>query len=339
MLKTREAASGDSRRARTRRRALAAGPSRAVFPGYETELGRYQVAKIESWLSSSQARHSAGKVNLILTSPPFPLNHKKSYGNLTGAEYIEWLESLAPRFAEMLADDGSLVIEIGNAWNPGAPTMSTLPIEALLAIKQAGHLHLCQEFICHNPARLPSPAQHVTVDRIRLKDSWTRVWWLSRSERPKADNREILLPYSKAMRDLLRRQKYNHGQRPSQHVISESGFLKDNGGAIPASCVTTEVLDHFGSLIVAGNTGSADPYLTWCRKNHVMAHPARMQPALARFFISFLTNKGDLVLDPFAGSNTTGRMAEESGRRWISIEAEITNLASSKSRFLAVTRR
>jgi DNA methylase len=112
--------------------------------------------RIEDVLDSPEIEKVKGKVNLILTSPPFPLVRKKRYGNETGEVYLSWLESLAGRLADLLTDDGSIVIEIGNAWEQGSPVMSTLPIEALLAFKKAAKLHLCQHAICHNPARLPS---------------------------------------------------------------------------------------------------------------------------------------------------------------------------------------
>ena len=98
-------------------------------------------------------------------------------------------------------------------------------------------LHLCQHVICHNPARLPSPAEWVNVQRIRLKDSFTHVWWMSRSKNPKADNRNVLNPYGKDMKKLLRTKHYNSGTRPSGHVISEKGFLTDHGGSISANVI------------------------------------------------------------------------------------------------------
>ena len=147
-------------------------PSAPALPGrvtkaYRTSRGKMLVGKIEDALEGSTLCGMQGKVNLIITSPPFPLVRKKQYGNSTGDEYLKWLEGLAPKLAELLADDGSIVIEIGNAWEPGRPEMSTLPLEALLAFKRAAKLHLCQHVICHNPARLPGPAAWVTVKRLR----------------------------------------------------------------------------------------------------------------------------------------------------------------------------
>src|SRR5208337_1244110 len=105
-------------------------------------------------------------------------------------------------------------------------------------------LHLCQQIICHNPARLPGPAAWVNVKRVRLKDSFTHVWWMSRSPTPKADNRRVLTPYSSDMRKLLKTQRYNAGRRPSGHVISERGFLNDHGGAIAPHVIDLDPIFH-----------------------------------------------------------------------------------------------
>jgi len=304
-----------------------------IFPAYKTDQGQMYHGRVEDALESPAFAEIRGKVNLIVTSPPFPLVRKKRYGNETGEAYITWLESLAVRLTDLLSDDGSIVIEIGNAWEPGAPFMSTLPLEALLAFKRAAKLNLCQHVICHNPARLPSPAAWVNIKRIRLKDSFTHVWWMSRSPAPKADNRKVLNPYGKDMKNLLKRQKYNSGVRPSGHVISETGFLKDHGGSISSNVV--ELYDDQGPEAILRFTGTSwdAGYRDYCRHSNLPSHPARMQASLSAFFIQFLTDDGDLVLDPFAGSNTTGAVAEELGRQWIGVEADSDYVNGSRGRF------
>jgi site-specific DNA-methyltransferase (cytosine-N4-specific) len=136
------------------------------------------------------------------------------------------------------------------------------------------------------------------------------------------------------MKSLLRTKKYNGGKRPSQHDISPTAFLTNNGGSIPPSCLTQEALAHFGSLMISSNTAStSDPYLAWCKANGAEPHPARMQPALARFFISFLTEAGDMVFDPFGGSNTTGATAQALNRKWAVVEAQKSYQRPSQARF------
>lgn len=262
-----------------------------------------------------------GKINLIFTSPPFPLNRKKRYGNETGDDYIRWLCKFGPLFKRMLTPDGSIVVEMGNSWQPGLPVMSTLALRALLEFQSQNDLHLCQEFVWQNPAKLPSPAQWVNVERIRVKDSFTKLWWMSPHHKPKANNQRVLQAYSQAMKDLLRKGAYNSGARPSEHHIGETSFLKDNGGAIPSNVLTF------------ANTMSADAYQSYCRRHKLQVHPARMPSDLATFFIKFLTEPGDIVLDPFAGSNTTGAAAEALERYWISIEAKADYILGSRGRF------
>ena len=294
---------------------------------YSTSLGMMVEGKAEFALRSALLQPHLGEVQLIFTSPPFPLNRKKAYGNLDGMDYVEWLANFALEFRRFAKDDGSIVIEMGNSWKPGQPVMSTLGLKSLLTFLERGELELCQQFVCQNPARLPSPAQWVNVERIRVKDAFTHIWWMSPGTRPKASNRNVLTPYSGAMRKLLETKTYNAGRRPSEHSIGAESFLTDNGGAIPPNVIT------------AANTRAYDPYIEYCKANDISLHPARMPVDIARFFIKFLTDPGDLVLDPFAGSNVTGAVAESLGRRWISIETNPGYAQSSESRFSAISAR
>lgn len=289
---------------------------------YSTAHGFCLKGKADELLCSSEiVEPLKRKVDLIFTSPPFPLNRKKKYGNLQGDAYVEWLAGFADSFRKVLKPKGSIVIELGNAWEPGKPSMSTLALKALLALLEKGNFTLCQQLIWYNPARLPSPAQWVNIERIRLKDAYTHLWWMSKTDRPHADNRRVLTEYSASMKELLAKQKYNTGKRPSQHNIGEKSFLTNNSGAIPSNVITM------------ANTHSNSEYQEYCREHKLQPHPARMPSGLAEFFIKFLTKPDMLVLDPFGGSNTTGAAAEKLGRRWVSIEPNEDYIAGSRGRF------
>ena len=306
---------------------------------YKSELGRYYLGDSIKLLNSNIGFELENKVQLILTSPPFPLNKKKKYGNLNETEYREWFINLAPLFSKLLTENGSIVIELGNAWEKNKPVQSILHLESLIGFMQKEKLNLCQEFICYNPARLPSPAQWVTVERIRTTDSFTHIWWMSKSVYPKADNRKVLRPYSKSMQSLLKKEKYNHGKRPSEHNIGKTSFFKNNNGSIMPNFIELEKLDDDRKIrlpkntLSIANTSSNDFFLKMCRENGIIPHPARMPLELADFFIEFLTDEGDLVFDPFAGSNTTGFCAEKKHRTWVSIENDIDYIKQSLIRF------
>lgn len=297
---------------------------------YQSNKGTLYKGNSVDLLSNVLMDKLRGRVNLIITSPPFPLNNKKKYGNQKGSEYLEWFKSLAPIFSELLAEDGSLVIEIGNAWEPDRPVQSLLHLECLFGLVNSpdSDLRLIQEFICYNPSKLPSPAQWVTVNRLRTVDSYTHVWWIAKNDKPKADNRKVLRPYSKSMEKLLKRQKYNSGKRPSEHNISEKGFLTNNGGSIAHNLFELESLDQDRevrlphNVLSFSNTNSNDYFLLKCREMGITPHPARMNSGLVNFFVEFLTEENDLILDPFSGSNTTGYCAEKSNRNWVSFELQ-----------------
>lgn len=294
---------------------------------YRTKRGTMIHGDTMGLLASTMGKQYRKRVQLIFTSPPFPLNRKKKYGNEVGEEYIDWLVKFTPLFKELLTPTGSIVMEMGNAWEPGQPVMSTLALRALLRFLERGQLNLCQQFICYNPTRLPSPAEWVNVKRIRVKDAYTHLWWMSPTTEPEANNRRVLKPYSPAMLRLLRRQKYNTGLRPSEHHIGAESFLTNNNGAIPPNVLTI------------GNTNAADDYLKHCRKGGLKVHPARMPLDLASFFIRFLTKPRNLVFDPFGGSNTTGAAAERLKRRWLTIEQNADYIEGSKGRFLTSVLR
>lgn len=289
-------------------------------PAYRTDLGLAYCMPVEEFVASPLFKPLIGKVDLILTSPPFPLLSPKAYGNKVGEQYSKWLADIMMSLKCLLRPRGSLVLEIGNSWERGQPTMSTLPIETLLRVKNDVGLQVCEQFIWSNPNKLPGPATWVNIQRIRVKDSFTHIWWYSTTPNPRANNRHVLSPYTHAMEKLLARQSYNQGVRPSGHTIG-AGFLTANGGSIPSNVLTF------------ANTKESRAYREWCKSRGVPQHPARMPAKIPEFFIRFLTNKNGLVLDPFGGSNTTGRVAESLSRRWITIEREEKYVIGSEGRF------
>jgi len=246
---------------------------------------------------------------------------------------------MAPVFADLRTEDGSIVVEMGNSWMPGRPVQSLLHLETLIGFvsNSEADLRLCQQFVSFNPSRLPSPAQWVTIERTRMTDSYTHLWWMAKTDHPKADNRKVLRPYSDSMKALIKRRKYNAGKRPSEHGISKDGFLNDHGGSIALNLLKLERIDEkrkvrLPNAFSASHTTSNDFFFRTCRARAITPHPARMPSGLAAFFIEFLTDTGDLVLDPFAGSNTTGFAAELLGRRWSSIELKEDYAAQSHIR-------
>jgi site-specific DNA-methyltransferase (cytosine-N4-specific) len=263
-------------------------------------------------------------IDLVVTSPPFGLRREKEYGNETPEDYNDWFMDFAEEVYRVLTEEGSFVVEIGGGWEKGKPARSLYHFELLIRLAgDDGPFHLAQDFYWHNPAKLPTPAQWVTIERVRVKDSVNHVWALSRSERPNADNRRVLKEYSDRQKEIME-DGYEDKKRPSGHDISDKfdDPKEDNDGAIPPN------------LLEISNTASNTHYLRACREKDVDPHPARFPRDIPEFFIKFLSEPDDIVLDIFAGSNTTGRVAQDLDRKWLAFEYNEDYLQTSKFRFM-----
>lgn len=259
-------------------------------------------------------------VDLIMTSPPFGLVRKKEYGNVDADEYLDWFKPFAIQFHRVLKDSGSLVIDIGGAWNAGKPTRSLYHFKLLIMFCEEFGFHLAQDYYWWNPSKLPTPAEWVNIRRIRVKDAINTVWWLSKSPFPKASNRRVLQPYSASMMDLLEK-GYKAKKRPSGHDISEK-FAINNGAAIPPN------------LLAIPNTESNSFYLRYCQEHGLKQHPARFPAELPEYFIRMLTDAGDTVFDPFGGSCVTGEVSERLRRKWTCVELDEDYLKGALGRFV-----
>ncbi len=294
-------------------------------PFYSTDLG-------DAYLADSLAVLKAlpdSSINAVVTSPPYALHFKKEYGNADKADYVAWFVEFGKEMFRVLADDGSLILNIGGSYNPGAPTRSLYHYKLLIELVDTVGFSLAQECFWYNPAKMPVPAEWVTVRRIRLRDSVEYVWWLSKTAWPKANNRHVLRPYSKDM-ERLNRKGLSAKIRPSGHNIT-SGFSGiAAGGSIPPNVVEEESAVE---MLRFGNNAANDPYTLRCKAAGLKIHPARFPAALPEFFLKLVTDEGDLVLDPFAGSNTTGAVAEMLDLRWIAVDNVAEYLEASKNRF------
>ena len=283
-------------------------------PAYKTTWGAMYEGDATTLLASLPDE----SLDLVVTSPPYALHFKKEYGNVDKDAYVGWFRPFGSEILRILKPTGSFVLNIGGSYNAGAPTRSLYHFRVLLMLCDEVGFHLAQECFWYNPAKLPSPAEWVNVRRMRIKDSVEYVFWLSKQPKPKADNRNVLGEYSPDMRRLLLR-GYRAKDRPSGHKITNK--FTDKGGSIPSN------------VIERGNNESNSDYIRLCGEQGLRPHPARFPAALPQFFIKFLTDPEDLVLDPFAGSNTTGSVAEGLGRRWLAFELEPKYVKTSRLRF------
>ncbi|MEA3399972.1 MAG: site-specific DNA-methyltransferase [Armatimonadota bacterium] len=289
------------------------------MPLYQTAHGEAYVGDALALLRSLDD----DSVDLVLTSPPFALQREKEYGNKDQDNYVDWLLNFTSEVRRVIKDEGSFVIDLGGAYRKGRPVRSLYNYRLLIRLCDEQDFRLAEEFFWYNPSKLPSPIEWVNKRKIRAKDAVNTVWWLSKTDFPKADVRNVLKPYSERMKQLLKKgdDYYSPKKRPSGHDISDR-FREDKGGAIPPN------------LLEIPNTESNSQYLRLCREIGLKRHPARFPQDLPEFFIKFLTDRDDLVIDIFAGSNTTGAAAEKLGRKWMAFEKRRNYVVGSALRFL-----
>jgi DNA modification methylase len=294
-------------------------------PYYSTTLGAAYLADSLNVLKALPD----GSINVVVTSPPYALHFKKEYGNAEKTDYIKWFLPFGAEILRVLAADGSFVLNIGGSYNKGTPTRSLYHFKLLIELVESVGFHLAQECFWFNPAKMPVPAEWVTVRRMRLRDSVEYIWWLSKTPWPKANNRAVLKPYSKDM-ERLSKKGLDATVRPSGHNIRSSFSEVEAGGSIPPNVIEDELS---ADMLKFGNNAANDPYTKRCKEAGLKIHPARFPAALPEFFLNLLTDDGDVVLDPFAGSNTTGAAAEALGLRWIAVENVEEYLEASRFRF------
>jgi site-specific DNA-methyltransferase (cytosine-N4-specific) len=289
------------------------------LPLYRTQLGAAYVANSLALLAALPD----SSVDLVITSPPFALRRQKTYGNVEEGEYVAWLKPFGQQVFRVLKDTGSFVLDLGGAYRSGIPSRSLYNFRVLLTLCDEVGFHLAEDFYWFNPAKLPSPIEWVNKRKIRAKDSVNTIWWLSKTEWPKADVRNVLNPYSPRMKKLMADPQsfYTPKKRPSGHDIG-ANFAKDNGGSIPSN------------MLSVSNTDSNSTYLRLCKEFKLERHPARFPEELPQFFIKMLTQPEDLVIDIFAGSNTTGSVAESLRRKWMAFDSNHEYLKSSVLRFV-----
>ncbi len=259
-----------------------------------------------------------GQVQLGLVSPPYPYA-EKLYGIWRDErEYLDHFMRFYRAAKDCLTDSGSMVVNLGLHYEPGHPALSLYQHDFVLRMVREEGWYLAGEHQWVNPAKLPAPAGYVNVERIRCKIANEYVFWFGKTARPKANNRNVLEPYSEAMLRLLAQEQQDRQHRPSGHSI---GQLRDNGGSIPTNILT------------AANTASNSRYRRLCQEAGIEPHPATFPEDLPEFWVRFTTDPGDLVMDFTAGSLTTGAVTERLGRRWICMEQNLRYIQGGAFRF------
>jgi site-specific DNA-methyltransferase (cytosine-N4-specific) len=282
---------------------------KAVLLGFSTDLG------VALWASCEEAMSRLDEpISLVLTSPPYCIARSRNYGGPTVVEYIDFITRCMEPLIKALKRGGSICLNVGNdVFVAGSPARSTVNHRLVIALEDRFQLSLMDVLVWVNKSKPPGPIQWASLQRVQLNSAWEPVLWFTND--PGAvcsDNRRVLMEHTERQLKLIR-----GGGEMRERIHSDGAHRIRMGKSYSRA---TEGRIPRNVLEVGHSCAGQRTYKAAARELGLPVHGAPMPEKLAEMLIGFLTEKGDLVVDPMAGSFTVPSVAQRMGRRWIGVE-------------------
>ncbi|MEJ8837797.1 site-specific DNA-methyltransferase [Ramlibacter sp. AN1133] len=302
---------------------LTPAPPRTFLVAFSTDLG------IALWGRCQDVFQRIDEpLHLVLTSPPYPLQRPRAYGNPPVQEYVDFICNAMEPLVRHLVPGGSVCLNLGNdVFEPGTPARSLYSEMVVVAMHTRLGLALMDRLVWQNFSKAPGPTMWASRTRQQLNVAWEPVFWFTNDPKAcRSDNRRVLQPHTERHTKLMARggERRNATFGDGANRIREGSFGEMTPGRIPRNVIA-----------VGHRCRSQDEMRALARAEGLPVHSASMPLKLARFLVEFLSEPNDLVVDNFAGWFTTAAACEETGRRWIGSElmAEHARGGSLRSQF------
>lgn len=230
-------------------------------------------------------------VDLIVTSPPYADNRKKTYGGIAPDDYVAWFLPISRELHRVLKPTGTFVLNIKEKVVNGE--RHTYVLELILAMRQQGWLWT-EEFIWHKKNSYPGKWPN------RFRDAWERCLQFNKDRHFAMYQENVMVPMGDWAKARLKNLSVTDQVRDESKV--GSGF-----GKRVANWVGRDKVFPTNVLHLATESNN---------RNHSATFPLE----LPRWFIKLFTQEGDVVLDPFMGVGTTALAAQSLARHYVGIE-------------------
>lgn len=233
------------------------------------------------------------KAQTCVTSPPyFGLRDYGVEGQIgleqTPEEYVAAMVEVFRCVRNVLADDGTLWLNLGDSYN-GSKQLVGAPWRVAFAL-QADGWYLRQDIIWHKPNPMPESV------RDRCTKAHEYIFMFSKSPKYYYDHEAVKEP------SVMRPQ--NRNTKRAEHPKGDEGrgvHRRPEGGT-------------------SYKNRNRRSVWTVATKSYKGAHFATFPPALIEPCILAGSRPNDVVIDPFMGSGTTAVVARKLGRRYIGCE-------------------
>lgn len=252
-------------------------------------------------------------IHLAITSPPYPLRDPRNYGNPNAAEYVDFICNEIEPIVRNLVPGGSIVLNISNdIFEHKSPARSLYVERMVIALHDRLGLHLMDRMIWANYSKPPGPTYWACVNRVQLCTSYEPIFWFTNDPlKVRSDNRRVLEQHSNRHAALIssggEQRVTNFGD--GAYRLKHGSFSNETKGKIPKN-----ILERGHSC------ADTKAYRAYAKELGLPLHGAMFPTSIPDFFVRFLTQPGELVVDPFGGTTKTGLAAERLGRRWIVVD-------------------
>ncbi|MGP1715549.1 MAG: DNA methyltransferase [Methylophilus sp.] len=292
-----------------------------IILGFSTLLGFAAVADAKTMLAGLDQ-----KVDLFLSSPPYPLRNQRDYGGVDQKEYVNWLSGFVELAVDKMADSGSLVLNLSNdIFMHNSPARSTYLERLIIALEDRFNLALMDRIIWDSPNKPRGPVHWVSNNRVHVNHGYEPVLWFAKNPAlVKSNNQNVLQPHTEIHKKFIlsggnKKERVN-GDRTQK--VKVGAFSNMTEGTIPRNV-----------LRISTTCKSQREYKRYCSEQGLAQHGATMPLKLADFFVKFLTDEHDLCMDMFGGSSTLGLASELNNRRWITTDKTFDYVAGASYRF------